>query len=102
MKVFNYTAKFFGTICVLMTLLGLASANRAQATGGDDNNRASNNAFVLTAERLHSDWIGEINEAGWRYKSNDDMAYAATDFNDGDWEKLSDTMLSPARLPNEG
>jgi len=62
----------------------------------------SEEVFTLTAERLHSEWEGGLGDAGWRYKSGNDAAWAANDFDDSSWEKLESTRLDPAKLPGEG
>jgi serine phosphatase RsbU (regulator of sigma subunit) len=90
-------------IAVLL-LLVFASANTSQnADEAMKNNAASNDAFVLTSERLHSSWIGGLNDAGWRYKAGaSEAAWAARDFDDRDWEKLNSPLLNPTNLPREG
>ncbi len=64
--------------------------------------QTSSDAFSLTAEKLHSDWDGELNKAGWVYRAGDDASWAAKDYDDGAWEKLSNTQFNDERLPRSG
>ncbi|MEJ7700685.1 MAG: hypothetical protein WKF71_13710 [Pyrinomonadaceae bacterium] len=43
---------------------------------------------------MHSEWEGGLYDAGWRYKSGDDTAWAAPDFDDRNWEKLNNSLLN--------
>ncbi|HXG84587.1 MAG TPA: hypothetical protein VNI84_11220 [Pyrinomonadaceae bacterium] len=104
MKSFNTSvAKSSRVIFAALLLLVFASINTAQdANEAAENNAASNDVFVLTAERLHSAWEGELNNAGWRYQAGDDARWAARDFDDRDWERIKSTWLNPADLPSAG
>jgi serine phosphatase RsbU (regulator of sigma subunit)/uncharacterized membrane protein YwzB len=103
MKLFNQcAAKSFRVIFIAAFWLALATAITAQTTIGKIESVQSNDVFILTAERLYSSWEGELNNAGWRYKTGDDTDWAARDFDDGDWEKLKSTQLNPKFLPANG
>lgn len=63
----------------------------------------SADVFALNAERLHNKYGDDLSKAGWRYKPGaGEAAWAATDFDDRDWEKLNDTRLYTANLPSAG
>jgi serine phosphatase RsbU (regulator of sigma subunit) len=91
------------SVCLHVLLLAslffcLASHTRAQAAS----EVAASDAFQLTADKLHSDWEGELNKAGWRYRAGDDERYQAGDYDDSDWEKLSNTQFFLERMPRDG
>jgi hypothetical protein len=72
------------------------------ASAQDLSEVATNEPFQLTAARLHSDWEGELNEAGWLYKTGDDERYREREYDDGAWEKLSNTQSNLAKWARSG
>ena len=100
MKFFNQcAAEPFRVIFIAAFWLALATAITAQTPTG---NAQPNDVFILTAERLRSEWEGGIWDADWRYQSGDNKAWATVDFDDRDWEKLKSTQLNPKLLPASG
>ena len=82
MTFFNqYAAKPYRVIFVVAFWLALATSIATQTT---TDNAQPNDVFILTAERLRSEWEGGIWDAGWRYQSGDDKAWATVDFDDRD------------------
>ncbi|MGH9900907.1 MAG: SpoIIE family protein phosphatase, partial [Pyrinomonadaceae bacterium] len=84
----------------LVVLLFCApSAADAQEAGGA---AATDAAFVLSAETLREKGRVGLDEAGWRYMAGDSPAYAAREFDDGGWERVSDTYIRPDAPPRAG
>ncbi len=49
---------------------------------------------LLKADDLQNGKVIELNKRGWKYQAGDEMAWAAKDFNDGDWALIESSRLS--------
>ena len=57
---------------------------------------------IITADKLANDKTVALDKTIWKYRSGDDAAWAAKDFDDSRWEQMQETRLNPQALPASG
>jgi serine phosphatase RsbU (regulator of sigma subunit) len=62
----------------------------------------SGEKFTLTAEKLKDGKTAELNKAGWKYYSGDNLNWANRQLDDSDWEILDDSALKIDKPPQSG